>query len=187
MSFNKSVRPRRLNSERLEQRVVLAGNVAVALNITELSLVGDSDSNEILVEEIAPNQIKVTGLAGTTVNSSVMPVVFSAPLIDAVFAKMNDGDDRMVVENMSLTDSADGVLSVAGGPGEDNFLIDNVQTTDSIIVDMGEHDDVVRSRNTKTKSHQIATGNGSDSTAIEYFGAEKLELTSFTLKKISTK
>ena len=178
MSFKKSVRRRRLNSERLEQRVVLAGNVAVALNITELSLVGDSDSNEILVEEIAPNQIKVTGLAGTTVNSSVMPVVFSAPLIDAVFAKMNDGDDRMVVENMSLTDSADGVLSVAGGPGEDKFLIDNVQTTDSIIVDMGEHDDVVRSRNTKTKSHQIATGNGSDSTAIEYFGAEKLELTS---------
>ncbi|MCP4945032.1 MAG: hypothetical protein GY924_24035, partial [Planctomycetaceae bacterium] len=63
MSFKKSVRRRRLNSERLEQRVVLAGNVAVALNITELSLVGDSDSNEILVEEIAPNQIKVTGLA----------------------------------------------------------------------------------------------------------------------------
>jgi hypothetical protein len=179
MSFKKSVRRRRLNAERLEQRVVLAGNVDVVLNMTELSLVGDSDNNVIEVEEIAPNQIRVMGLAGTTINFGVMPVVFSAPLIDAVLAKMNDGDDRMVVKNVSLTDNADGVLRVDGGSGEDNFFIDNVKTTESIVVDMGEHDDVVRSRNTKTKSHQIATGNGSDSTAIEYFGAEKLELTSW--------
>lgn len=145
MSFPKSVRRRRLKAERLEKRVVLAGNVDVVLNIAELSLVGDSDSNVIEVEEIAPNQIKITGLAGTTIHFCAMRIVISAPLIDAVFAKMNDGDDRMVVENMTLTDNADGVLRVAGGAGEGTFLIHNVQTTDSIVMDMGEHDDVVRS------------------------------------------
>ena len=80
--------------------------------------------------------------------------------------------------NMTLTDNADGVLRVNGGAGEDNYLIDNVQTTDSIIVDMGEDDDVVRSRYTNTTSHHIATGNGADSTVVEYFGAKSLALTS---------
>lgn len=117
MSFLKSVRRWRLNAERLEQRVVLAGNVDVVLNMTELSLVGDSDNNVIEVEEIASNLIRVTGLARTTINSGVTPVVFSAPLIDAVLAKMNDGDDRMVVKNVSLTDNAVGVLRLDGGSG----------------------------------------------------------------------
>jgi len=178
MSLLKSVRRRRLKAERLEQRVVLAGNVDVALSFTELTIVGDANDNVIEVEEIASNQIRVTGLAGTTINSGVVPVVISAPLIDVVLAKMYDGDDRMVVKNMTLTDNADGVLRVVGGAGEDNFLIDNVQTTDSIVLDMGEHDDVVRSRYTKTLNHQIATGNGADSTVIEYFGAKNLKLTS---------
>ena len=84
MVFSKSGHCRRLKAERLEQRVVLAGNVDVALSFTELSLVGDADNNAIEVEEISPNQIKVTGLAGTTINSGVVPVVISAPLIDAV-------------------------------------------------------------------------------------------------------
>lgn len=178
MVFSKSGHCRRLKAERLEQRVVLAGNVDVALSFTELSLVGDADNNAIEVEEISPNQIKVTGLAGTTINSGVVPVVISAPLIDAVFADLHEGNDRMVVMNMTLTDNADGVLRVNGGAGEDNYLIDNVQTTDSIIVDMGEDDDVVRSRYTNTTSHHIATGNGVDSTVVEYFGAKSLELTS---------
>lgn len=178
MSFLGSSRRRRLSAERLEQRVVMAGNVDVTFFFPELFILGDANDSAIELEEIAPNTIKITGLAGTTINSGSTPVVIAAALIDSVFAKMNDGDDRMVVRNMTLTDNANGVLSVTGGAGDDNFLIDNVQTTDSVLVDMGEGDDVVRSRYTKVRNHVIATGNGSDSTVFEYFSAGTLQLTS---------
>ena len=170
---------RRLKVEPLEQRIVFAGNVDVMMaGMTYLSIQGDTDDNVISVEEIAPNVVKVTGYAGTTINGGTTPVITSAPLIDMVFARMNDGDDIIKVANLTLDDNQNGQLYIEGGAGEDRVKVYNVQARRSITVDTGENDDTVQSYLTATRYHEISLGNGEDDMSIEQFTAGYLKLTS---------
>jgi len=166
-----------LNS--LQQRSAFANNVDVVFATPVLlQITGDTDSNHIRIEETAPNVITVTGLGGTTVNSGITPVMMAAPVIEMVFARMGDGDDKVGVMNLSLDDNQNGQLYVEGGDGEDRVGLYNVQTRVSITVDTGQHDDMVRSYLTTTRHYRIATGAGNDGVAVEMFNVGSMKITS---------
>ena len=52
----------------LLNHVTLLSNIIGNLVGTTLALGGDAADNQLVVSEIAPNQIQVTGLSGTTIN-----------------------------------------------------------------------------------------------------------------------
>ena len=69
-----------------------------------MSLTGDVDHNQFIVEEITSNQFQVAGLSGTTINSAGSQI-FTANQVDNVIINTLDGDDQVIVNNVALTDS----------------------------------------------------------------------------------
>ena len=118
---------RKLTVQPLESRNVLAGNVIGGIVGNTLSLTGDVDHNQFIVEEIASNQFQVTGLSGTTINSAGSQI-FTASQVDNVIINTLDGDDQVIVNNVSLTDSPLGNLQIRTSGGDDVVSISNTTT-----------------------------------------------------------
>ena len=157
--------------ESLEQKEVLAGNVVAALAGNQMTIDGDAYANEIEVVEIAPNQIQVTGLGGTTVNGAASGV-FSGGLIEDVTIRLRGGDDVCLIRNVSLTDNAMGELEVRTHRGDDFVEMTGVETSQSIKVDTGQNNDVLQAFHTRTRGQYLTqTGHGNDVTVVEDFFA----------------
>ena len=154
---------RQLSFQPLENRNLLAGNVVGGMMGTQLQLNGDMADNQIEITEIAPNQIQVTGLGTTTVNGAASQV-FAAGVIENVLVHTGIGHDEVIVRNVSLTDTPAGNLEIFTDTGDDNVVLDQVSTTQSIIVNTGDHNDSVNAFRVKTRGFfHTDSGNGHDS------------------------
>src|SRR5438093_9588622 len=93
---------RRLGLELLESRRVLAGNVHAFVSGGNLHLDGDSQANEILIEQSAPKSFTITSRDGTTtINGQAGPLTFNR-VSKNVFITLKGGDD------VAELDGADG-------------------------------------------------------------------------------
>src|SRR5262245_64453517 len=69
---------RKLGLERLESREVLAGNVHAFVSGGNLHIDGDSQANEILIEQSAPKSFTISSRDGTTtINGQAGPLTFN--------------------------------------------------------------------------------------------------------------
>jgi hypothetical protein len=172
---------RSLRFENLESKEVLSGNVLVSLSGSSVFIEGDVDDNQIEISEVGTNMIQVAGLGTTTINGLTTPVVISPPVagaIDHILAKMRDGDDLVRVVDLDLTYTPSGILEIYTETGNDRVALNSVKTSQSIKIDTGEHNDKVRSIHTKTKHHEVHTGNGHDSAASLNFVTSVMTSTS---------
>ena len=56
----------KLGFERLEDRTLLAGNIVARITGGNLSITGDAQANQVLVEKVGPSSVQLTSLDGTT-------------------------------------------------------------------------------------------------------------------------
>ena len=167
---------RSLRLQPLESRNPLAGNIIGNLVGTTLALGGDAADNQLVVTEVAPNQIQVTGLTGTTINGAASQL-FAANLIETVIIRTADGNDQVKVENLSLTDTPNGYLGIFTSRGEDEVKMLNVTTTQQIRVDAGTEDDRVTVRQTSTNGLLLVNGeSGDDQIRLSWVKAKDLKV-----------
>ena len=163
---NQSLKRRTLSLQSLEERNLFAGNVFAGLTGTQLSIGGDAADNQIEVTEISPNQIEVIGLSGTLVNGAPSQV-FTASLIEDVVIRTGAGNDEVNVNNLSLTDTVAGNLKIFTSDGDDKIRLDKVQTTQSIELHSGAHNDSILATETGTRGKWYTnSGDGHDRVAM---------------------
>jgi len=167
---------RRLSLQALESRNLLAGNIIGNLVGTTLAIGGDAADNQLHVTEVAPNQIQVTGLTGTTING--MPsILFGGPLIENVVIRTASGDDTVVVENLSLSDTPNGNLIFYTSDGDDVIRMKNLTTTQSIRVHSGRQNDIVHGVSISTQGTLLVdTDLGDDKVAVYRAKARNIDV-----------
>lgn len=152
---------RRLVLERLEDRVVLAGNVTATLVDDTLTIVGDQLGNEISITQ-SGTDVVISGLPGTTVSGAA-----TIPALDIlnVLIQLNSGNDNVEVIDLDLS----GNLSINTANGSDVVTI----TEGSLIlggdlsIRTGNGNDTVSLAGTIEASNlTIETGNGDDNVTI---------------------
>src|SRR5262249_52792762 len=83
----------RLAFERLEDRALLAGNVAASISGGSLRIVGDALDNQVLVERASATRVRLTPMGDTTVNGSADPVTLGG-FRRGITLNTGSGDDE---------------------------------------------------------------------------------------------
>ena len=175
MATNKhQTKNRNLSLQALEDRNMFAGNMLASLVGTHLSIGGDPLDNQVEIAEIAPNTIRVTGLGATTINGAALQV-FAASLIEDVSVQTGEGNDQVIIRNLSLTDTANGNLKVFSNSGDDQILMNKVTTSERIELDTGDHNDLIRAVKSGTDGQWTTnSGNGHDRLAMHTVAAKDM-------------
>ncbi|MBI82362.1 MAG: hypothetical protein CMJ81_04125 [Planctomycetaceae bacterium] len=174
MAAKHQMKNRKLSVQALEARNMFAGNVFANLVGTTLAVGGDAQDNQMEIEEIAPNTIEVRGLMGTTINGAATQI-FAANLIENVSVRTAAGNDQVFIKNLSLTDTPNGNLKVVTDIGDDAVHMKNVSTTQSIGIDTGDHNDLVRVFRVGTDgTWSTNSGNGHDRVAMHIVKASDM-------------
>jgi hypothetical protein len=113
----------RLRAENLESRCLLAGDVTAVLDGNTLELVGDDESNQIVISaaldaegEVIAESYVVTGLDGTTINGAAEATFED---VTHVQADLGEGDDLVQMTNTVVQ----GNVEVETGAGLDQVWI----------------------------------------------------------------
>ena len=176
MAAKHQMKNRKVSVQALEDRNMFAGNVFANLVGTTLAVGGDALDNQVEIEEIAPNTIEVTGLMGTTVNGAPSQI-FAANLIENVSVRTGAGNDIVSIKNLSLTDTPNGNLKVHTDVGDDSVYMKNVHTTQSIGIDTGDHNDLVKAFRVGTGgTWNTNSGNGHDRVSMHVVKASDMNV-----------
>ncbi len=157
--------------ESLEKRLCMAGDVSVTLEDDTLRIVGDNLGNQVLVDQLSANLVRVTGLEGTTINGLTARIVpFAAGDLQV---NLKGGDDLLTIDDtfgQALTVRKLAVETEAGKDTIDlaNLRVLNVgETTLNLGVDsQNEGDDVILDEVRFDGSLKIRTGGGGDQVFI---------------------
>jgi len=114
---------------------MLAGDVSVSVTSDNLLIFGDSQANQIRIEQEG-NQTFVTGLDGTTINDSTAVFSFDSQIRDARI-RLGEGDDSVLIENLSLEKN----FKYFGGRGNDRLTL-NSDSAKLIHAEGDQGDDV---------------------------------------------
>ena len=161
-----------LAMEGLEGRICMAGDVAVTVEGTGLKIAGDALGNDVLVQQVAAQRIRVTGLDGTTINGAgSQEFAFGGGLLDINLKK---GDDRLVLNDFEGRFLDVERLKIDLGKGSDVADIDDliVRGTDLVTIELGKDDqnaeDVLRIDDTDIAgSLKVFMGGGDDEVRME--------------------
>lgn len=127
-------RPRTLNFQSLENRNLMAGDVAVAVNQATIAITGDAAANFIEISEVAPNVLRIQGTFGTSVNGQNFVDVKSRGFGD-VSVDLGGGNDRLSVHDVDLTYLANqGNWLVNLGSGRNTASFHNVHLPENLLV-----------------------------------------------------
>lgn len=159
---NKSLGP----VEALEQKTVLAGNMAAYFADGALVLVGDSNSNSV---EIAPNAdggISIFPVDGTTVNGSFDPVEVNADeyLPEDISIATGAGRDSVLIEAIDVG----GHITMLGGRGYDKLDLLDVAVLGDVYFGGGRgNDTLILEDSAVGGTVESSLGRGHDDVLIE--------------------
>jgi VCBS repeat-containing protein len=166
------LRERFLKFEPLESRAMLAGNITAFVSGGTLHLRGDSEDNEITIEQSASRSFTVSSRDGSTTINGQSEVTFTRVRKDLNIS-MGNGDD--VVELLGSEDDPLWVvnrLRVTTGNGDDQVLLSDVRAL-RLNIDTGSGNDTVNMGDGGnatgvyvTKESVIHTGSGDDTLDI---------------------
>ncbi|MBN00574.1 MAG: hypothetical protein CMJ77_15775 [Planctomycetaceae bacterium] len=130
-----------LRLESLEQRDMLAGDVAVSISNGDLRVHGDSDDNALVIASTEEG-IRLSGEDGTLVNGSSEPLILFAEegsIPDDLHVALGSGGDRLELLGLQVGDD----INVNTSRGDDSILLSNVTAGDRIKVYSSSGDDQV--------------------------------------------
>jgi len=183
--------------ERLERRLLLAGNVSVVENaVGDFVLLGDAADNEIAIEQAPDGSVRIRGLAGTTLNGESDSIELSASDVfngnltirtrgggDQIFlgdftingtTDINSGGGNDLIE-LSLVDF-EGPTQIRSGGGADQIDIVGSFSSASVAITTGAGNDVANIDSVQwLQGLSVNTGGGND-----YLGVNDSNVESFT-------
>lgn len=155
-----------LSIETLEQRLNLAGNIAVgSLANGDLLFRGDGSDNSMVLERQADGNIWAHGTDGTTVNGVDVGLLISdgAALDRGVTFRMRGGDDSIALNNLEIT----GRLDIDMGGADDTVLLDEIEMRGKATINLRSgHDAVTLIRFAGYGDLNIQTGAGHDGVSL---------------------
>ena len=155
----------------LENRRLLTGDVSVELSSADsrdLQITGDGSSNQIIVEEIAVDRIRVSGRDGTRVNGG-NSATFTVR--DDVRIDMNGGNDTVTVRNLNLDNYSHSDLSINLGTGNDTLVVDSTDLGDDLDVVAGHGNDDIDVLETTASDVRIDGEYGDDEVFLDELAA----------------
>jgi large repetitive protein len=123
MKKRKTTHSRKLGFQQLENRMLMAGNVAVSVSHHSLVITGDKQDNDIQLAQVASGEYTVTGIQ-TTVNGNSSPQTFSG-ISGNVNINMNAGNDAVSIGSFAQAISLPGNLKINLGSGSDKLSVAN--------------------------------------------------------------
>ena len=161
----RQTRRKSLGFESLEQKQLMAGDVAIGAHAGNLFVLGDPADNQIAITSTnQPGAIAVVGLADTTVtvgghtHAPGMPAVipgFGGNLI----TNLGAGNDLARVDNVAVP----GKAVILMGAGDDNVAVGQLVAGRGLHVNAGEGNDSVVVDGVRTPGHvSLLGGKGSD-------------------------
>jgi len=126
--------------ERLEGRMLLSGNVTAVVSGGNLTLAGDDQGNEILIDQVGvgADEVRISGV-GTTVNDQAGPVTISG-VTGNVLVRMGRGNDVVQIQDADLP----GSLSVNDIRGNNELVLDAAAVAGGLRVAGKRGDQTVR-------------------------------------------
>ena len=137
----------------LESRLLLAGNINVMVDSTNLIVVGDNQANQVEISRNDAGSLMVTGL-NTTINGSGNPFI-AVPNVLSINMKLNAGNDEATIDNVIVYKQ----LSFFGNEDDDRLIITG-SYAENLYIESGPGNDVVDLDLITGKSAEVNLGSG---------------------------
>ena len=162
-SRKSAITHRRLGVERLQARVLLAGDVTAAVTNGFLVVRGDSAANELTIERISGDRVKVTGATGTTINGLTQPAVLRVR--KGYDIATGGGDDKLTVIGLNAFGRYE--IRMDLGAGNDILVASNL-LAQRIHAGGGDGNDSITIRNSRSRRGSgVGGGSGDDTLVLE--------------------
>ncbi len=149
-----------LQFQKLESRLLLAGDVTVFIDNINLVVIGDSADNQIQIVGNRFGGATVIGLEDTTINGGDTQFVSPLPGLRNATIQLGGGGDSLEVANarfsngvnifsgagnddLLVRNSSIGSLNIQSGNGDDLLEIDSVWAINSSVINTQGGDDVI--------------------------------------------
>jgi hypothetical protein len=160
-SRKSAITNRRLGVERLQARVLLAGDVTAAVTNGFLVIRGDDAANELTIERISGDRVKVTGAAGTTINGLTQPAVLRVR--KGYDIATGGGDDKLTVIGLNACGRYE--IRMDLGAGNDTLVASNL-LAQRIHAGGGDGNDSITVRNSRSRRGSGVGGGAGDDTLV---------------------
>ena len=160
-SRKSAITHRRLGVERLQARVLLAGDVTAAVTNGFLVIRGDDAANELTIERISGDQVKVTGATGTTINGLTQPAVLRVR--KGYDIATGGGDDKLTVIGLNAFGRYE--IRMDLGAGNDTLVASNL-LAQRIHAGGGDGNDSITVRNSRSRRGSGVGGGAGDDTLV---------------------
>ena len=173
---------RRLGLESLENRLLLAGNVAVSVSTAgDLVVTGDGQANELkIIQSLVqgqpvPGKYFITGQNGTTITGTVNGYIENVNR--DMLITLNGGADKLYMGDGVSLDRflVPRDLTISSGDGNDSVQINRISVRDDVTINTGIGDDKVgfvgavgyiANVDNNANDLQINTSSGADSVTV---------------------
>jgi hypothetical protein len=161
MKSKRTTAPSPFSMQPLESRLFLAGHLTAIVNGDGLlTITGDKEANDFTLTKTGTtgNQIKITGLNGTTVNKNKTQLTVKG-FTDSLHIITGAGNDSVRLDNSTLP----GGLSIETGDGNDQISLDTVNVSGRLFVSTGAGNDQLTTKaGTVGITTEIHMGAGDD-------------------------
>ncbi|MFM8189327.1 MAG: Ig-like domain-containing protein, partial [Pirellula sp.] len=152
---------RRLALEKLHARELLAGDVTAAVTNGFLVVRGDDAANELTIERISGDKVRVTGATGTTVNGLSQPAILRVR--KGYDISTGGGDDRLTVIGLNAVGRYEIRMDLGAG---NDVLVANNLLAQRIHAGGGDGNDSLTIRNSRSRRGSGVGGGAGDDTMV---------------------
>ena len=160
-SRKSAITHRRLGVERLQARVLLAGDVTAAVTNGFLVIRGDDAANELTIERISGDRVQVTGATGTTINGLTQPAVLRVR--KGYDIATGGGDDKLTVIGLNAFGRYE--IRMDLGIGNDTLVARNL-LAQRIHAGGGDGNDSITLSNSRSRRGSGVGGGAGDDTLV---------------------
>ena len=152
---------RRLALEKLQIRELLAGDVTAAVTNGFLVVRGDDAANELTIERVSGDRVRVTGATGTTINGLTQPAILKVR--KGYDIATGGGDDKLTVIGLNAVGRYE--IRMELGAGNDTLVASNLVA--QRIHSNGEAgNDSITVRNSRSRRGSGVGGGAGDDTIV---------------------
>ncbi|MFM8572348.1 MAG: beta strand repeat-containing protein, partial [Pirellula sp.] len=154
---------RRLSLEKLQVRELMAGDVTAAVTNGFLVVRGDDGANELTIERISGDRVRVTGATGTTINGLTQPAILRVR--KGYDIATGGGDDKLTVIGLNAVGRYE--IKMDLGAGNDILVASNL-LAQRIHAGGGDGNDSITVRNSRSRRGSgVGGGKGDDTMTLE--------------------
>ncbi|MFM8397628.1 MAG: hypothetical protein ACKOAH_07340, partial [Pirellula sp.] len=152
---------RRLALEKLQARELLAGDVTAAVTNGFLVVRGDDAANELMIERISGDRVRITGATGTTINGLTQPAILRVR--KGYDIATGGGDDKLTVIGLNAVGRYEIRMDLGAG---NDVLVANNLLAQRLHAGGGAGNDSITLRNSRSRRGSGVGGGAGDDTMV---------------------